>query len=401
MNEHKDSMRVIRFGMAMVHGYVLWMAYRLLSGFFEGSWQLLGVIVFGTIFAVYLYGVLSGQRDIAYKFKASSRKRTLFLWLLVLILWMRDLTNLNSLAISLGGMLLYGIFNAYMQNAYEWHLKWRYLIDCSLRQDMSTFVQIDMDMKTIEKENRKMMGISLLTALAAGTAAYILWISPLLTWLRGGVIGLLGFGIQVIATIVLGGVHQMDIAPLAATKTETGDIKDGESLAKVLGIASRPGHQDLYNISAVIAVVAILAILGLWVFWRLKQPKLRRQPGEGPIGATGVLSVFKSRGKVEEKTAKNMKPEILDSILRKKYKVLLHRLKVRGIELLPSETPDQIKNKLALIYPNQEDLLTIITEAYCVRRYGDQDPIQMAEALEAFKALKEVKHDRSETRSTT
>lgn len=401
MKAHKDSMTVIRFGMTMVHGFVLWMVYRFLAGILEGQWMYFGGFVFGTVFIVYLYGVLSGQRDIAYKFRSTSRKRGTFLWIVVVLIWFRDIADTHSLAISLGGMLVYGIFNAYMINAYEWQLKWQYLIDSNAKGDSTVFVQIDTDMKTIEGASRKAMGLSLLLAFSSGLAAMLLWNAPFMNWIKSFILNVLGLGIRLIATVVLGSVKQFDNRPVSATKTGTGDIKDGEALVAALKETTRADYQDFYLYGTIILVAIILILLGLWVYWRLKKPKYRSLPGEGTVGSTGILSIFKGRNSGGEQTLKTVKPEILDSMLRKKYRALLHRLKVRGIEISPGETPDQIKSKLALIYPNQEALIDLITEAYCVRRYGDTDPTQMVEALEAFKLLKEVKYDRSETSSTT
>lgn len=444
MNRSED-MKSIQMGMALIYAYGLWLFFRFVSELFgsyelipsiwklfmlqwlifgiclsliqnkmnkmqaivlftgagllgsallfENHWQALGQVVFTLVYGMYLAGNLTGERDLYFKFKKGDKVRNVTIALLILLTWLKETTNFYGLGVSIGSVVVYGFLNAYVLNAYEWYLKWQYLEGSLAGKERDSLIQIDHSLGQMERENRKWALLSLGCASLVGALLLVVVKGLLNSGLGHYLYQAFLWIVTLLASLVLG-VLGLDVPRDLVGETQVQNpAKTVEQIALAGKKTGAVDYQGAYQYGTIILLGFLAVGLAYWLVKKAQKGGKLPQILESRLASPKENLYRPEEKEILLKPYIDMKPEKVDSLIRKRYLALLKRLEANGISILPNQTPDELKSQFALIYKGQEALIDLITEAYCERRYGDRDATKMAQALVAFEQLKEVKHD--------
>lgn len=355
-------------------------------------------LVCSVLFMVQAMAILQNKRNVLAKINRMRKPKIGLIACLGIIIIMKDIMNGAYWLMAFGFLLSYGLCSAYAANLYRWVIRWEDMMDEQESQFSHRVTLTNMDFDVMTHKN----GIWLLTRLfpsflAGGTVFALLWISPLVQWPINAVKYVFLKVTLMIAALLLGIIpDQM----YKAVELETsGDAVTPDPNAKFLQEAERLSRsvdfQAGYVIAGIILTVLLIAVLTFYVYKASKKKGVQT----AALKATemGNFEKIQKPFALEKKSieGKNRHVHESDVLLRKKYRQLLKKLSQKGYPITETETPDQIRTKLLILYPNQDEWIQVITDAYCERRYADREPKNMDEVLRAFSLLKEDNHDRS------
>lgn len=366
------------------------------------SLNLFGLLICLALYCIRLYEIIATKRDVFHRFQQTRKRNEAFVAFLLLVLLAMDVGSLSHFGWVMFLGAGYYLSGTYAINLYGWYMRWDYMTDMSHAKEKRQLLQYSVGFGEMEKLNAKWIGLKVFpAALLSGTVCYLLWISPVFHWirelLRMGFLAVVSF----IANNLLGRIPKSFIQAAQTTKTDAGPKDAFENFLKQAKVsAGRPDFQSGYDyIYIAIVIITIIAI----AYLARKALRQKRDSGTKPSFIEKPFEVLKNwiqpEGRLEQAKSRKKYPAP-EALLRKKYLQLLKRLKKRGLSIAPTDTADQLKEKLAVVYPNQDDLIEIITEAYCVRRYAERDPENIHEVLDAFQLLKEVSSHETRKRST-
>lgn len=388
MNAKMDGRRALRFWTIVNQGFLYLMIYQLLSFL-----DVIGMLVCLALFAIKAYEIYANKRDVFHKICKLSKLNTVLIFTLFVVLLFMDVFNPSRWVLVIGLYLGYYLTNAYAQNLYDWVMRWddyAYITYVAKRRQI---FQTNLELDALESLNAKFLNFKLLPSfLAAGIVSYLLWVSPIFHWIRVLLLMVFSRVALFIANIFLGHLPE-DLLQRAGQNTgEYGTpkaITNMAAYAKEMG--DRPEFQTGYEMIAILATVLIIAGIA-YLVWRSAHKAKGREASESYLGKSFDLIKRWVAPSSEQTPAKAVKRHgAPDAILRKKYIQLMKTLKKHGLSIEKTETADQLTDKLSQIYPNQEALIDLITQAYCERRYGEREPSNIDEVLTAFQMLKEAK----------
>lgn len=366
------------------------------------SLNLFGLLICLALYGIRLYEIVASKRDVFHRFQQTRKRNEAFVAFLLLVLIAMDAGSLSHF----GWVMFLGagfyLSGTYAINLYSWYMRWDYLTDMSHAKDKRQLLQYSVGLGEMERLNARWVGLKLFpAALLSGTVCYLLWISPVFHWIRELLRMVFLAAVAFIANNVLGRIPKSFIQAAQNTKDDAGPKDAFENFLKqAKESAGRPDFQSGYDyIYIAIVVMTIVAI----AYLARKALMQKKDSGAKPSFIEKPFEVIKNwiqpEGRLEQAKSHRKHPAP-DALLRKKYLQLLKRLKKRGLSITATDTADQLKEKLAIVYPNQDALIDIITEAYCVRRYAEREPENIHEVLDAFQLLKEVSSHETRKRST-
>lgn len=373
--EKLEGMRVTFMGFSLLLSFAvpLLMGYSLYSG--------LGVSLYGLSFSIRQLHMFQSPNSILFTLQSKQKLRRMAVFTLLVANWFRDVSDFGALSLSLITFCLYDLSELYWLNGYRW--RQREFDHMDAKTDRIGFGQA---IGSMESLNRPYAMLSALVALVMGFMALLMTKLPLVSALFKALGDL--------ALMVVGGVAQwvyvaLDLEALSkvakVAKGTTGDIKDPSKYQnQSAASAFDPSYE---GITLVLIALGILVIV-LLVYRILKGRGRSLERPDQAVADQGKLSTLSLKPLKQQRHKPKRTDEEVKVLLRQHYRKLLSSLKAKGIGLEPGETADQIRQKLNLIYPEQWDLIEVITEGYCAQRYG-KGPENLAEVLSAFESLKE------------
>lgn len=344
--------------------------------------NVLGITLFGLVCTFRQFQVFNSPNSILFVLHSKQRFRQIAVCFLIVCVWFRDIANFNDLALSIMTFALYDLMEAYWLNSYRWRQKEFEHIES--KTDMVSFGQ---DLGAMEKTNRPFALLSALIALVMGSLALLMTKVPIFSFIFKiiGDIALFMIG-QVARVIYLFLPSGQGNRPFSGESGQTTTAISDPSNYKVSG--PPPDFQIAYNVMAVAVIISLMVIAFIVVRKVLRSRRKAIAVESKPSLDTGRVKVLRAEQR-QLKAAHGLvtEEEILE-LIRQHYRKLLETLRKKGIGLEPGETPDQIRQKLNLIYPEKWDLIEVITEGYCAQRYGN-GPENLTEILKAFEILKE------------
>lgn len=375
----RESVKPIR-NLVLALNMLLSFTVPLLAGF--EIHNVLGISLFGLAFTFRQFQVFNSPNSILFVLHSKQRTRQITVCFFIVCVWFRDIANFNDLALSIMTFALYDLMEAYWLNSYRWRQK-----EFEHIESKTDEVSFGQDLGAMERINRPIAMISALMALVSGCLALLMTKVPVLSFVFKIIGDIILFAIgQVARVIYLFLPSGQANRPFAGEYGQTTTPITDPSNYKVNG--PPPDFQNAYNFMAVAVIIGLLFIAYVLVRKVLKNRKTGRAEERTPNLDTGKVKVLTSEQNQVKAAKKPVTDEQKLELIRQHYRKLLETLRKRGVGLEVGETPDQISQKLNLIYPEKWDLIEVITEGYCAQRYGS-GPENLTEILKAFESLKE------------
>lgn len=388
MKRKSDGRNILRFwmGFSELLFYTMW--FQILKNL---EWLGIGICIL--LLTVKWYEIYTDKKDVFHQFKSRKKVKNLIVAGLTLLVVLMDLANPFKYQFMFVLCTLYYFVNTYALNLYEWIMRWGNLEELSSSKDYALYAQLDETPTMLELANRKFVGRRLLPGfIGFGIVAYVLWISPVFGWVRNVLIWLLSRVALVLATLILGLFPKISDSGGQQNNAPT-LMEQINKMAKERAVYHNYSRE--YNYIGIVVIVVIILLVGWFVWQRLKKRNksysaFQTSSKQGERMGVGVQ--VKALFSTKKQTKRTESPEAL---LRKKYIQLLKRLEKRGLAIEKTDTADLLKSKLLELYPNQDELINVITEAYCEQRYAERDPENIEEVLSAFHMLKEASNETS------
>ncbi len=389
MKIKSDGKQMLRFWLGLSELFVWLTVYQL----FKST----GVI--GTVFCMVLlffkwYGLFTEKRDVYHRYKRHRKASISVMVFLTLTAVMLNIGNAGQCFYTL--MLFFGYYltNTYALNIYDWVIRWGDMANIDPTHVPHVYVQLDSPPELLEAANRKFLGSRLIPALLGASAlCYGIWISPVFNWLRGQLTYVfLMIALFLADTILKIYPDMQNVDPTSLQGGATGP--KFSSIEEMRKIAAANHFGTSYQVAAFLIVGLMVAAVAYYGYKVLKRSSSKSLSSDfkSSKGKVGILNTLRTVTAEVISQSKSKKPKgIPDEILRRKYLQLLKQLEQNGWAVGKADTAEQIKHKLSQLYPNQEPIIEVITEAYCERRYAEREPENVELVLQAFSTLERIK----------
>lgn len=357
-------------------------------------------LICGTLLVVQGFSIVQNKRNVLSRINRKRKHKMALIGLAGTVIVFKDVLNERGWLLALALVIGYSFVSDYASNLYQWVMRWEDIEEARTRQTAGQVTLMNLDFSKMAKMNAKWLMTGLLpVALIGGTLFALIWMSPIIQWPLKGLWFIFLKIALILAGIILGLIPD-SLYDAALTETK-GSAVTADPMAKFLNEANQMAqHVDFqsgYWIAGLLITGLTLVGMGIYLY-RVSQKKVGHYKPLKAV-ATGIFEKSHTLFSEKKLSVKGLGigHRESDLLLRKKYKHLLKKLSQNGYSIENNETPNQIQMKLMNLYPNQENLIQIITNAYCERRYADREPENIAEVLQAFSLLKEENYDRSKS----
>lgn len=389
MKIKSDGKRMLRFWLGLSELLIWLLVFQLLK--YLGT---IGVILCLGALALKWYEIAAEKRDVYHKYKRHNKATISVMVCITITALALHISSALSCFYTL--MLFFGYYltRTYALNIYDWVVRWGDLADTDSSQIPYVYVQLDNTPEMLEAANRKFLGTRFIPAmLGIGVLCYGVWISPVFNWIRGFLVAVFLRITLVIAEMILSIFPEMqETEPLKAGNTN--GTTEFNSIVEMRKAAAANHFGSSYQIAAIILLLVMVGALAFYAYkvWKRSGATALRGNYKTGQGNKGLMQSLRAvTAEVLSHKAPRKSKGAPEAVLRRKYIQLLKQLEQQGWAIEKADTSEQIKLKLSQLYPNQETIIDVITEAYCERRYAEREPENIDMVLQAFNTLERIK----------
>lgn len=367
-------------GLSLGLSVLLSVLIPLLLGF--GIWNGLGLILFGFMLTIRQFQVFSAPNSILFTLYSRQKIRQVLVVALVISVWLKSSCDFQALALSAMTYTIYNLFEAYWLNIYKWRQKEIEHLEAT--NDKVSFAQ---PLGSLERINRTAALGSYALALLAAGGVVVLTKLPILSGVFNFIMWLLISLVGVVAKLMYS-VYPIGTGDRSFQEQGAGTAFTTTNASNYQVSGPPPNFETGYFVFATLLLVSIAAVMIVIVVKTIKNREKRTLGTGMQTLDTGKVSAVSTQKSNVVRVDQHQEREKVEEDIRVAYRKLITNIQKRGMAIEKGETADQIKEKLNLIYKDQWDLIEVITEGYCAQRYGN-GPENAVEILRAFEQLKE------------